>query len=273
MSVVWYNGAIVDQLNLQPSDRGLLLGDGIFETVAVRAGKPVWLDEHITRMKHAAMELGLKFSAEQIELAIKAILQESQTETEVLRITLTRGPTARGLAAEGLTSSLVVSLNGFDRKALSQSVRLATSAIRRNEFAPSSRLKTLSYIDAIAAAREVSARADDALMLNTKGNVASTTIGNIFFLKGKSLITASQDQAILPGIARQKLLLGAHNLGLDGEERAVHREELHTADCVFITNSLRLAMPVSSIDDKACGTRDIGLIQAYYEQLAKGDSP
>ena len=272
MSVVWCNGSIVDALNFQPSERGLLLGDGIFETVAVRAGKPVWLADHIERMKSAALELGLQFLADRINGAISSVLQKSQANSEVLRITLTRGPTARGLAAEGSNASLLVSLNAFDRAAQPSSVRLATSAIRRNEFAPSSRLKTLSYIDAVAAAREVSARADDALMLNTKDHVASTTIGNIFLLNGKMLITPSQDQAILPGIARQKLVRNAAALGLIVEEGAVDVKALHESDCVFVTNSLRLATPVSSIDDRLCGTRDIGFIQAYYEHLAKGDT-
>lgn len=272
MSVVWCNGEIVDQLHLKSNERGLMLGDGIFETIAVRAGNPIWLPEHIQRMGDAAAELGIGFSSENIFDAVKAVLKHSQAEAEVLRITLTRGPTLRGLAAEGTTPSLIITLSPFDRSALQKSVRLATSAIRRNETAPSCRLKTLSYIDAIAAAREVSARADDALMLNSKGHVASTTIGNIFLLKANVLSTPSTDQAILPGIARQKLIRGAAELGLIVEERAVEIKELHAADCVFVTNSLRLATPVSSLDGKACGTRDIGFIQGYYEQHSKGDA-
>ena len=273
MSVVWCNGEIVDELHLKSNERGLMLGDGIFETIAVRAGNAIWLNEHIQRMGNAAAELGIGFSSENVLHAVKMVLKYSQAEAEVLRITLTRGPTARGLAADGTSPSLIITLNPFDRNALPKSVRLATSVIRRNETAPSCRLKTLSYIDAIAAAREVSKRADDALMLNSKGHVASTTIGNIFLLKANVLITPSTSQAILPGIARQKLIHGAAELGLVFEERAVEAKELHVADCVFITNSLRLATPVSSLDGKACRTRDIGFIQGYYENHSKGDTP
>ena len=273
MSVVWCNGEVVDELHLKSNERGLMLGDGIFETIAVRAGNAIWLNEHIQRMGNAAAELGIGFSSDNILEAVKVVLKHSQAKTEVLRITLTRGPSPRGLAAEGTTPSLIITLNPFDRNALPKSVRLATSQIRRNETAPSCRLKTLSYIDAIAAAREVSTRADDALMLNFLGNVASTTIGNVFLLKANVLITPSPDQAILPGIARHKLICGAAELGLIVQERAVEAKELHTADCVFVTNSLRLATPVSSLDGKACGTRDIGFIQGYYEQHSKGDAP
>jgi len=271
MSVVWCNGAIVDQLSLDPADRGLLLGDGVFETIAVRHARPVWLADHLKRMAEAARELGLTFDRATINRAITSTLQKSQSESEVLRITLTRGPTPRGFSAQGTMPGVIVSLNPLDRNSQPKAIRLATSQIRRNQTAPSSRLKTLSYIDEIAAAREVAARADDALMLNTKGNVASTTIANIFLLMGKSLITPSADQAILQGIARQKLLHGASQIELHAEARVILIEEIYAADCVFVTNSLRLATPVLALDGRPCGTRDISFIQDYYESLSKGE--
>jgi branched-chain amino acid aminotransferase len=266
MSIVWSNGRFVESLNLDPAERGLMLGDGIFETLAVRDGKAIWLEAHLARMENAAHELGLSFNASDIRFAITATLKRSAQPSEVLRVTLTRGPTARGLAVDGTKPTLVLSLNPFDRSKLPASVRLATSAIRRNAAAPSSQFKTLSYIDAIAAAREVSDRADDALMLNTEENVASTTIANIFLLKGNSLITPAEDQAILPGIARNKLITGAPELGLDVESRLVKIDELLAAEAVFVTNSLRLATTVSSIDGTACGMRSILPINTFLER-------
>ncbi len=272
MSVTWCNGAFVEQLALGPAERGLMLGDGVFETIAVRGGKAVWLDEHLVRMSLAAQELGISFDQASLIKAVTVVLKHAQGQTEVLRITLTRGPTARGLAAEGLSPSLVISLNPFDRSKLPATSRLATSTIRRNASAPSSRMKTLSYIDAIAAAREVAPRADDAVLLNTLGLVASTTVANIFLLKGQALITPATDQGILNGIARQKLVEAAAKLGLRAEERTVKPQELHEADAVFLTNSLRLATPVTSIDGRACGTRDISFTKAYYEKIIEGES-
>jgi branched-chain amino acid aminotransferase len=271
MSVVWCNGGFVERLALDPSERGLNLGDGLFETIAVRHARAIWCDEHLQRLKKSAAELEILFDEDLIRAAIKEVLQKSASPIEVLRITLTRGPTARGLSAECVKPSLIVSLQAFDRGGLLPSVRLATSSIRRNETSPASRMKTLSYVDAIMAARQVRLRADDALMLNGKGHVAATTIGNVFLLKGKALITPSHDQAILCGIARGKLIAGAAALGLGVEERAVRVSELYEADCIFVTNSLRLAMPISSLDGKALGTRDIGFIQDYYEQSSKGE--
>ena len=262
----WCNGSFVEQLTLAVNERGLMLGDGIFETIAVRVGKPIWLEPHLQRLQSAAGELGISCDMTTIKTALATVLQKSSAPSEVLRITLTRGPTPRGLAADGHQPSLVISLSAFDLGNLPKSVRLATSKVRRNVTAPSSRLKTLSYIDAIAAAREVADGADDALMLNTNDHVASTTIANIFLLMGETLVTPADDQGLLKGIARATLLANAKELGLHAKARIVKPDELHAADAVFLTNSLRLATHVSSIDGKTCGTRDISFINAFFER-------
>jgi branched-chain amino acid aminotransferase len=215
LSAVWFNGGFVaGSLPLDPQDRGFLLGDGVFETVAVINHKPLWLDEHLQRMAHAAAELGIAFNAPGSFAGLTAVLKKSAAPCEVLRLTLSRGKAARGLAEDDASPSLLITLDEFAGKNLFQPCRLKVSQVRRNEFAPSSRLKTLSYIDGIAAAREVAGQADDALMLNTSGHVASATVANIFALLGDELITPSLNQGILPGTTRRILLNHAKKLGL-----------------------------------------------------------
>jgi branched-chain amino acid aminotransferase len=263
---VWCNGALVESLTLDVAERGLMLGDGIFETVLVLAGKPIWLEQHLTRMSGAAQSLGLIHDESKLRRGLAELLERAAFASEVLRITLTRGPTGRGFALNGDRPSLILALNPFERSKLPTSLRLATSSIRRNPTAPSSTHKTLSYVDGIAATREVASRADDALMLNTKGHVASTTSANIFLLMGNRLITPPPDQGILNGIARRTLIVGAAQLGLTVDERIIQTSELISADAAFLTNSLRLATPLSSIDGKACGTRDISFVNAFFER-------
>ncbi len=158
-------------------------------------------------------ELGLPFNAEGLFAGLTEVLKKSAAQCEVLRITLSRGKAARGLAGDGASPSLLITLDEFAAKNLFQPCRLKVSQVRRNEFAPSSRLKTLSYIDGIMAAREVAADADDALMLNTSGHVASSTVANVFALHGDALITPSLDQGVLPGITRH-ILLDSRSWGL-----------------------------------------------------------
>jgi branched-chain amino acid aminotransferase len=256
LSVSWFNGKFADAtIALDARDRGFLLGDGVFETIAVRGHRPIWLSEHLARMETAAMELGITFDAEFIGAGIAAVLERSQAGFEALRVTLSRGATQRGLAGECIAPSLLVTLDAIDASGSPPSVNLNVSTIRRNEHAPSSRLKTLSYIDGVAAAREVAGLADDALMLNTAGRVASTTIANIFLLRRDELITPGLDQAILPGVTRRKLLDSASKFSLTPVERAVMLEEIFAADAVFVCNSLRLARPVVKLDGRALGAR------------------
>ncbi|HEY5363600.1 MAG TPA: aminotransferase class IV [Aestuariivirga sp.] len=265
---VWCNGAFVETITLEASERGLLLGDGLFETLAVQRGKAIWLDEHLMRLGQSASELGIPYAKADVQRAVTAILERSGATNEVLRITLTRGPTARGLAAPSTKPSLIVSLNDFDASKLPATVRLETSTIRRNATAPSARMKTLNYLDNIMAARLVSNSADDALLLNNTGQVACATIANLFLLKGEHLITPALDQGILPGITRAKILAGASQLNLIAHEAAIAPLDLTAADAVFLTNSLRLATPVSTIDGANCATRDIRFINSFLKRSA-----
>jgi branched-chain amino acid aminotransferase len=270
LSAVWFNGKFVGEtLPLDAHDRGFLLGDGVFETVAVINHKPLWLDEHVQRMAHAAAELGIAFNAERTFSGLTEVLEKSAAPCEVLRITLSRGKAARGLAGDGTSPSLLITLDKFAAQNLFQPCRLKVSQVRRNEFAPSSRLKTLSYIDGIAAAREVASEADEALMLNTSGHVASATVANIFMLQGDELVTPSLDQGILPGITRRTLLDHAKKLGLKPVERAVPLEDLVRADAVFLCNSLRFIRPVTTLNGEPLGNGPLERLTEGLRALAK----
>lgn len=267
MSVVWFNGEFLyETLPLDPADRGLMLGDGLFETVAVAGGQAIWLDEHVQRMVNSAAMLGISADEVDLRVSIAKVLKRSSAAHEVLRITLTRGVTMRGLAADAHHSSLLISLLPFDPTQQPQNFTLATSVIRRNETAPSSRHKTLSYIDNVAAAREVKGKADDALMLNSSGHVACSTVGNIFILKDDELVTPRDDHGILPGITRAKIL---KHTAFKARQYFVNVDDLYSADAVFLTNSLRLVTPVIKLDDRALGIASVQHIKDYLKGLSQ----
>jgi branched-chain amino acid aminotransferase len=266
MSVVWFNSEFLyDTLPLDPADRGLMLGDGLFETIAVAGGQAIWLDEHIARLVDSASVLGIMADEADLRVSIAKVLKRSSALHEVLRITLTRGVTQRGLAADAHRRSLLISLLPFDPTQQPQSLTLATSVIRRNETAPSSRHKTLSYIDNVAAAREVKGKADDALMLNSAGHVACSTVGNIFILKNDELITPGDGNGILPGVTRAKILEYAT---FKARRDVVTIDDLFAADAVFLTNSLRLVTPITKLDDRSLGMSSVQHIKDYLKGLS-----
>ncbi|MCA0432209.1 MAG: aminotransferase class IV [Proteobacteria bacterium] len=260
MSLLWLDGE-VRYSHFAPfdlRDRGLALGDGLFETILVMNRKALWLSLHLDRMAWSAEALGIPFVRSRAELATADLLAKAETGPYVLRITLTRGIAARGLAGDGAAPSLFAALDPFDAALIGQPARLMTSGIRRSVAAPSASHKTLSYIDNIAAARAAKAEdCDDALMLNSEGQAACSTIANLFLLQGGKLVTPALDQGILPGVTRAVVLKLTGELGMATEERAVAPVELFAADAVFLTNSLRFIRPVLALDKRPLGEADV----------------
>jgi branched-chain amino acid aminotransferase len=264
-ATVWFNGRLVKEpLPVESSDRGLLLGDGIFETVAVFNRVAIWQADHLDRLMAGAAALGLPADRRIIGEAVASVIKAGPHAHGILRITLTRGPGPRGLAGEALRPTLLVTFGPWAGKMLFAPAILSTSSIRRNETSPAARLKTLSYVENIIAAREAaSIHCDDALFLNHRGLVASTTIANIFVLRDGWIATPRTSDGVLAGIARKKLL-GLAN----AEERPVTPAELLDAEAVFLTNSLRLIRPVHSLDGRPLGRNDAALA-GFFDLLCR----
>jgi branched-chain amino acid aminotransferase len=266
---LWHNTRIVtdDRLTIDPSERGLLLGDGVFETIAVFGGKPAWLGDHLDRMMKGAEAFGIPIARETIEEAVEATLRHAGGVHGILRVTLTRGPGHRGLAVPGDEPTLLCALAPWRRKSLFQPARLATSTVRRNEGSPAARLKSLSYADNILAAREIAADATDALLLSNHGRLACAATANVFLLEGTRIATPPVADGALPGIARKHVLDLAFTLGFDTVERSLTPEDAVSANLVFLTNSLRLIAPVGEFDGRPGG--DPEALRLLFERLCE----
>jgi branched-chain amino acid aminotransferase len=168
----------------------------------------------------------------------------------ILRTTVTRGRTGRGLWVESATSpTVLVTAAPWSTRLIGRPVRLVTSSITRNSGSPTSRLKTLNYLDNVLAAREAAAKgADDALLLNAAGHVACTTIANIFAILHDRLVTPPPADGVMAGIMRGLVLEASVAAGLRAEETSLTIAELAAADAVFTTNSVRFLSPVSALD-------------------------
>ena len=239
MTQVWFNGAFLDEqaARLSIADRGFTLADGIFETVLGVGERPVWLAEHLRRLRDGASQLGLHFAFDDqaIELAAIELLRRSSFPRSAVRITLTRGPAAkRGLWVDDQSSPTLL-ITCAPSAAISDPQRVVIArTTRRNEHSPLSRLKSLNYGDNILARREALARgAADALMLNGQGHVVCATVGNLFARVGGQWITPPVSDGILPGIARGKILSR-----MDVKQASLSETDLREADAAFISNSL-----------------------------------
>ncbi len=250
--MIWHNGVLREgtTITLDASDRGLLLGDGLFETVAVFNRRAFRLAEHWARMVAAAARIGLPIDRTAFDDATSALVHHSTDRNGVLRITVTRGAGPRGLApTPGAVPTIIATLARWRPDMAFRSVALATSTVRRNSGSPLSRIKSLGYLDNVLALKEaLDLGADDALLLNEAGSVACSSAGNLFVVNGSRLLTPPVEDGVLPGVTRRLVLGHAREFGLSVAEVSLKPEDLRNADAVFLTNSVRLLEVVRRLD-------------------------
>lgn len=251
--MLWRDGAIVPgtQAVLDHTDRGLTLGDGLFDTALALGGRVAFEDAHVARLVASAGALGIPAAPERIRAAMRALA--GQGERLAIRTTLTRGSGPRGLKPPADPQpTLFATAAPSARSAAFAPLRLWPTAIARNDTSPAARLKTLGYLDAVLAAREAAAAGfDEALFSNTRGLVACAGTGNLFALFGETLVTPPLADGVLAGIVRAEIIGLAEDCGLRAEERSVSLPDLLGAEAVLLTNSLRLLAPVTAIGDTA----------------------
>jgi branched-chain amino acid aminotransferase len=252
MTPAWLNGRLVapDAAHVSIMDRGFLLGDGLFETMLARNGRPFDLDGHLARLEAGLDALGFAGAVDLAKLRadIAAYLAAEGAGDGVLRVTVTRGAGARGLAPpETLVPTILMTLSPAPApRETPVSLHIAAST-RRNELSPLSRVKALPYLDNLIAYQEARGLgAEDALMLNTRGALACATVANLFLIRAGRLETPPVCDGALPGLTRARVLAVAQEAGLAAAERSLHPRDLDEADHVFLTNSVRGVLEAGS---------------------------
>ncbi len=250
--MIWFDGAL-HATTTQPfdlADRGLTLADGLFETITVFGGVPFRSADHLARLEAAAAVLGFAAPLAEAVKAVAALAAHAEGGRGVIRLTVTRGSGPRGLKPPAdPVPSVFATLAPWNPAIAFVPVRLATAAIRRNETSPVARLKSLAYLDNVLAfAAAQAAGADDALMLNTAGRAASSTMANLFVVRNGTVLTPPRSEGVLDGIMRGLLLRHGADAGLDCRESPVTLEMIVGADEIFLTNSVRVTLPVTSVD-------------------------
>ena len=244
-ALLWLNGALLPagEARIDPADRGLLLGDGLFETMHAQDGGVPDLPLHFARLSKGAalLRLPVPLTLPELETACRAVLAANGAPEAALRLTLTRGSGPRGLLPPSHPSPTVLITAG--PLPPGGPLRLITASILRDETSPLSGAKTLNYLPGVLARIEAAeAGADDALLLNRQGFVAETSSANIFVRLGGAWFTPPVEDGALPGILRGKLL----HAGRVREARLAPAQ-LRQAEAIFAGNVLRLR-PVIVLD-------------------------
>jgi len=266
---VWIDGAIepADARHLSAFDRGFQLGDGVFETLRARGGRPTELAEHLARLRRSAAGLDIQLASSveaDVVAGIEALLAQDGLGGDdgdaSVRITVSRGTSAgRGLLPPDRPVATIV-IQAWPvlpppPDHLERGLHLIVSAVRRDPENPLVGLKTTSRADYVFARLEARrAGGDDALFLTTDGHLSEATSANVFLVRGGELATPALACAILAGTTRTWILRWAETAGLGPVEGWLTISDLAGADEAFLCSSVAGILPVTRIDGATIGS-------------------
>ncbi len=264
---VYFNGGLMAaaDVRIDPADRGLTLGDGLFETIAVRNGIAARTPAHLARLGHGARVLGFSvpYGADELTAAITAVIEANDITEGVLRLTLTRGPGPRGLLPPDPSEPSLL-ITGASQELVSGEPATAVIATvtRRNEQSALSGVKATSNLDNVLAAREAADKgAHEALLLNGTGNLAEAAAANLFLVIDGQAVTPPVADGALPGVMRADVIAK-----LDAREKTLRPDDLKDATEAFLTNSLSIR-PLVAVDGTAIGNGRPGPVTGAAQKI------
>ena len=279
--IVFLNGQFVpeEQAVVSVFDRCFLYGDGLFETILLRNGRPFRWEQHLHRLWQGAefLKIPLPFELEALRGFVEELVDANRLPNALLRLTLSRGVGVRGYSPAGANRpALVMSLHAAPATEAAHAPRwrLVTASPRLGVNDPLAQFKTCNKLAQILARSEAeSAQAHEALLLNTDGCVVEAASSNLFWLERGTVFTPPLPSGILPGITRAVVLELCQNLRLPLREAAVPPEHLGQADGVFLSlSSVGIAEGIA-LDAKPLRQSPITeQIRAAYAKLLKLES-
>jgi 4-amino-4-deoxychorismate lyase len=229
-----------------PADRGMLYGEGVFETLHLRPAGPWLLDAHLDRLTRSAALLGISLPSRPDLTALATRAAAAWTTGEgALRL----------IATATASYATVAPVPEKVRRERHEGIKLITANSGMASRPPWSLAgaKTLSYAENLAAKRWAHEQAaDDILWLRTDGVALEAPTASLIWLTGDTLCTVPPDRTgILRGTTAAHLLSRAPELGLRAEERMIHAAELPRTDAIWLASSLRGLAEAHTLDNGA----------------------
>jgi branched-chain amino acid aminotransferase len=258
-------------------DRGLVLGDGLFETLRVREGQPEFLDLHYRRWTKSAHRLRLHIPVSEVELRniLSTLCRKSRCNDAVARITLTRGRYLGGLSIDpSIPPTLIVTVMPVSElpvELYESGVKVVISGI--NKAAASGLdpgIKSTNYLANIFAKAEADKKGCyEAILLGPRGEIAELSTSSFFCVLGGVVTTPPIDTGILPGITRQVLLREMRRKRIPIRESEIFPRDIPRMTEAFLSSSVRGLVPITRIEGRRIGNGKVGPIyRALWELYA-----
>ncbi|HET8696218.1 MAG TPA: aminodeoxychorismate lyase, partial [Gammaproteobacteria bacterium] len=238
---------------VDPSDRGLAYGDGLFETMGCVNGTIRWLDHHLERLVDGCARLAIP-APDTSEIRAELRAHCPRDGRAVAKLIVTRGPGARGYGPPPRskpTRILAISAwPSYPRENYSAGISVGVCELRLAEAPRLAGLKHLCRLEQVLAELELGNRAQQGLLLDASGRVIGGTRSNVFAVRDGRLLTPALDRCGIRGVMRRVVLETAGTAGLVTEERDLTLGDLHSAAELFMTNSLFGIWPVARLDER-----------------------
>jgi branched-chain amino acid aminotransferase len=285
--LIWVNGALVPRERAVVSvfDSGFVLGDGIWEGLRVRGGHPAFLERHLDRLLEGAKAIMLDVGLGRDELtnAVYDTLRANEmTDGVHVRLMVTRGvkrtPYQDPRVTVGPATVVIIAEHKEPLPAtIADGIALFTTHVRR--AAPDTldpKLNAHSKLnDILACIQAYGAGADEALMLDPHGFVATCNSTHFFIVTGAGEVLTSDGRYCLAGITRANVLEFCRANGIPARETTFSLTDVYSAAEAFVTGTFAGVVPVRSVDGRTIGDGARGplveRLQGLYRELVDAD--
>jgi branched-chain amino acid aminotransferase len=275
---IWINDGLVpeNEATVSVFDSGFVLGDGVWEGVRVAAGRPAFLEAHLERLIEGARALMLANvpDKDSLRAAVTAVINGNELVDDAhLRIMLTRGVRREPyqdprLVEGGPTLVIIPGHHPVTDAVLTRPQKLFTVHVRRG--APDvqdPRLNSHSKLNCILACIQASvAGADEALMLDPDGFVATCNSTHFFIVRHGTVMT-SDGRYCLGGITRGHVLSLCRDNAMPCAEKTFSLTDVYAAEEAFTTGTLSGIRPVGKVDGRTIGSGERGPVTEKLQRL------
>lgn len=245
-----------DKASVAHDNRAFRYGYGLFETMLVREGSIEFWQYHAERLfeglKQLGFDLSILFTPDALQEEVLRTVRKNQLES-LCRVRLQVSAGSGGIYEATGKPEYCIECFPLEKHITElNEVGLVTGLAQ--ELAKSAdslgNLKSCSALIYATAAQQAKANKwNDALVLNTFGNIIESTIANLFWIKGDEIFTPPLSEGCIAGVMRRHLLAVLPQHGYTVHQQAANKSSLQAADAVFLTNAIRRIKWIRSIDE------------------------